>query len=230
MADFTWSDLKKAAEDAGFVVVPKGLYNAVISKSEAKKTSQGKDQIKVVFKILDGPLAGKPVNSQFVISPENPTALGFFFRHMKAMGLDGSYFATLAPGAVGMNKLANDLIGRSCQIDVVIDEWQGEDRNKVNGIKPLVGTVGMAAATMAGMPQPQVMAQPQPQLMMKPQPQPVPQPAPKPVKDVVVDAEIIEDEAPGSKITQLLSEATDTVGTVADVLPSDIKAPPGLPF
>lgn len=208
MGSFSWGDLKKAAEDAGFVLVPKGTYDVVVSKSEAKKTGTGKDQIKVTFKVLSGPMAGKPIPNNFVISPESGMALGFFFRHMKALGLDSSYFATLPTGDVGMKKLANDLLGKTCQVDVIDDDkWNEELRNKVTAVRAIPGALGAAPA---GVPQaaPQPMVQPQPVSQPQPvvvAPQPVVQAAPAPVvvpepetqpeKDVpeVVEDDIVED-------------------------------------
>lgn len=178
MAEFNWNDLKKAAEDAGFVVVPQGKYDAVVSKATAGKSSQGKDQIKVTFKITTGPYAGKPVNTQFTISADNAIALGFFFRHMAALGLDGNYFARVP--APDLSQVANDILGKNCQIEVSVKPWNGEDRNQIDSVKPASGAVPSMgkAAPQPAMAQPQPVAQPQPQPApaAAPQPQPVAEP------------------------------------------------------
>lgn len=174
MASFSWSDLQTAADDAGFGVIPAGEYEAVVKTAEHKKTGTGKDKIAVRFSVTGGPSAGKSVFNDFVISPDNGTALGFFFRHMKALGLGPDYFATNPD----LGKVAADLVGRNCVVVVGIRQWNEEDRNEIKGIKPSGGAAASLTAASAG-PQPmasQPVAQPQP--MAHPQPQPQPQPAP----------------------------------------------------
>lgn len=179
MSTLNWADLKKAAEDAGFSVVPKGTYNAVVSKATGAKTSNGKDQIKVTFKVLDGPQAGKPVNNNFIISQDNPVALGFFFRHMNALGLGAEYFA--ANPSASTDQIANDILNCKCQIDVSVEKWNDEDRNRVNAVKAMPNAVGAAVGiSRSAMPQPSMPSQPQP--VAQPKAAPVaPKAAPQPV-------------------------------------------------
>jgi hypothetical protein len=223
MGSFSWGDLKKAAEDAGFVLVPKGTYDVTVTKSEAKKTGTGKDQIKVTFKILSGPMAGKPLPNSFVISPESGVALGFFFRHMKAMGLDSSYFATLPVGDVGMKKLANDLLGKTCQVDVIDDDkWNEELRNKITSIRAISGAMGAAPAGVPQVvpqpvPQPQPVAQPQPAAAA---PQPVAQPAPVPVPQPVVEDPATE--GPGNVVDDELVDEEPTSSVIDEIKPPDL--------
>ena len=84
------------------------------------------------FKITTGPHAGNTLVNDFTISPENANALGFFFRHMGALGLNSAYFATKP----SIEKIAQDLVGRRCRADVIIDTWSGQERNKISNIKP----------------------------------------------------------------------------------------------
>lgn len=145
MADqFNFTDLIQAAADAGFSVVPADDYDVEVATAEAGKTSTGKNKISVRFKIISGPYAGKSVFNDFVISPENGNALGFFFRHMKVLGLDQGYFATNPPLA----SAAASLIGRRCVVTVGIRQWQGDDKNEVKGVKPLAGNVVGSAPMM----------------------------------------------------------------------------------
>jgi hypothetical protein len=137
-----FNDLLKAADDAGFSVVPANEYEAEVATAEAKTTSGGKNQIVVRFKIIAGPQAGKSVFNNFVISPDNANALGFFFRHMAAMGLEREYFAANPP----LSQAAAQLIGRKVTITVSIEQWNGQDRNRVNAIKK-AGMVSGVGAT-----------------------------------------------------------------------------------
>lgn len=132
MATASFSDLMKAAEDAGFSNCPPGTYDVRVVAGEAKQTSAGKDMIVVKFEITGGPHGGRKVPNNFVISPENATALGFFFRHMRALGLDAAYF-NQNPSP---QQVASALIGRMCRIEVGTRVWNGEEREDVKKIMP----------------------------------------------------------------------------------------------
>lgn len=130
MASAQFSDLLKAAEDAGFSNCPPGTYDVVVVEGTAKTTSAGKDMIVVKFQIQGGPHGGRKVPNNFVISPENANALGFFFRHMRALGLDSAYFAQNP----SPQKVAADLVGKTCRIEVGTRTWNGEEREDVKKI------------------------------------------------------------------------------------------------
>lgn len=149
MANASFADLLKAAEDAGFSNCPPGTYDVKIVAGEAKATSAGKDMIVVKFELIGGPHGGRKVSNNFVISPENANALGFFFRHMRALGLDNAYFAkNPAPAQV-----AADLVGRTCRIEVGTRVWNGEEREDVKKILPPDGaTPGNVTPSVASSP------------------------------------------------------------------------------
>jgi len=209
MASFSWGDLQQAADDAGFGVIPAGEYEAVVKSAEHKKTGTGKDKIAVRFSITSGPSEGKSVFNDFVISPDNGTALGFFFRHMKALGLGPDYFATNPD----LGKVAGDLTGRNCVVVVGIRQWNEEDRNEVKGIKPSGGAAAPLTAASAG-PQPMAAPQPtaQPQPMPHPTPAPQPQPAPAPAP------------APAAKKAETPKKA-EKVEAAAEATPAPAPAP-----
>lgn len=148
MASASFADLLKAAEDAGFSNCPPGTYDVKVVAGEAKSTSAGKDMIVVKFEIVGGPHGGRKVPNNFVISPENANALGFFFRHMRAMGLDSAYFSKNPSPA----QLAADLVGRTCRIEVGTRVWNGEEREDVKkilapgGVTPGVATPSVGAS------------------------------------------------------------------------------------
>lgn len=217
MASFSWGDLQQAADDAGFGIIPAGEYEAVVKTAEHKKTGTGKDKIAVRFSVTGGPAAGKSVFNDFVISPDNGTALGFFFRHMKALGLGPDYFATNPD----LGKVAGDLVGRNCVVVVGIRQWNEEDRNEIKGIKP---STGAAAPLTAGGAGPQPMAAPQPQPAAQPMPHPIAQPQPTVTTkkaDPKPEPEP-EDEAPAAEPEDAQPEA--------EAPATDSPAKPKLPF
>jgi hypothetical protein len=216
IASFSWNDLQQAADDAGFGVIPAGEYEAVVKTAEHKKTGTGKDKIAVRFSVTGGPASGKSVFNDFVISPDNGTALGFFFRHMKALGLGPDYFATNPD----LGKVAGDLVGRSCVVVVGIRQWNEEDRNEVKGIKPSTGAAAPLTAASAG-PQPMAAQPAQPQPMAQPQPQPAAQPAAQPKVST-------KKEEPKDKAPEAPAAEPEDAAPATDEAPAAPK--PNLPF
>lgn len=146
MSGFSFADLQKVADEAGFALVPNGTYEAVVSKgAKAVKSQNDKDMIKVAFDILPGQPAKGKVFTQFVLSPENPVALGFFFRNMEALGLNREYFASNP----SMEQVAAALEGRTARIEVSTREWNGSDRNEVKSVKPSKTSAANGAPTLA---------------------------------------------------------------------------------
>jgi len=168
LSTVNWNDLAAAAADSGFSTLPNGTYSVSVAKAEAKKTGTQKDKISVRFVVEDGPNAKASVFNDFVISPDNGTALGFFFRHMKALGLGPEFFATNPT----IHQVAAALVGKRCQVEVSTRIWQEQERNQVDKILPPLGgqpTAGPSVST--GLPQPGPVAD------STPRPAPAPAPA-----------------------------------------------------
>lgn len=242
MTSFSWGDLQQAADDAGFGVIPAGEYEAVVKTAEHKKTGTGKDKIAIRFSITSGPEAGKSVFNDFVISPDNGTALGFFFRHMKALGLGPDYFVSNPD----LGKVASDLVGRNCVVVVGIRQWNEEDRNEIKSIKPSGAAASPLTAASAGpqpmtaqpAAQPQPMAHPQPAAAAKapsqPQPAPTAQPQPTPApaaKKADPPAKKDEKAEPVDEAAAAPVAAPENVTAETEAEPSDASpAKPALPF
>lgn len=187
MSTQSWRQLMDQAS-AGFEPVPAGPYDAEIIKAEYKQASTGKDMWIVQFKVLAGPYANRTIYNQFVLSEDNPNALGIFFRHMAVLGLDGEFFGMLPEGQAGHDAIAGAMIGSKAKITVSQREYpkgSGTMRNDVNDVQasqlganaPVrqIVQAGVPTATPAAAPQ---VAAPQPQAA--PAPAPVQQQAPAP--------------------------------------------------
>lgn len=140
-----WDELAKQAA-AAFDPIPTGEYAGTVTEASAVSASNGKPMIKVKVKINGGPHDGRLVFNNFVISADNPNAMGFFFRHMKALGLDANFFAQQP----SMPQVAEQLTGRQALWGLGIRQYQGQDQNEIKTIKPLVGLPGMPAGAPAG--------------------------------------------------------------------------------
>lgn len=133
MGQVDWADLMKRAGNASFEPLPPNDYEVEIEKAEAKTAqSSGKLMFVVTFKVTEGPHANRKVFNNFVVSPESEGAMGYFFRHMKALGLNSDFFANQPTSET----IANALVGRRARVEVGQRVWNGETRNEVKNIKP----------------------------------------------------------------------------------------------
>ena len=135
MSPINWTDLMANAGDSNFDPLPVGDYDVEISKAETKQSQSGKTMYAVQFKVLNGPHAGRLVFNQFVISPESPGALNFFFQHMRALGLDAGFFQQ----SPSDDQITTALLGRRARITVAMKTYNGSERNDVKKIAPLAG-------------------------------------------------------------------------------------------
>lgn len=125
-----WQALQALAAGAGFSNMPIGEHEVEITKAEYKETTNKKDMFVVIFKAVSGPDAGSTHPNNFVISPESPVALGFFFQHMAALGLDAAYFAAKPNNA----QIARDLVGRHAII-TVREQRSDPSRTEVGSVR-----------------------------------------------------------------------------------------------
>ena len=128
-----FKDLMNAAADAGatYEPLPNGEYEAVVEEASHTQTSTGKTMFKMTYKITSGPFANRKVWGNQTISPENPNALGYFFRAMAALGLDSDFFGA----GPTPDQVTQHLVGRSCIVVLTQREWNGEMRNEVKSLK-----------------------------------------------------------------------------------------------
>lgn len=144
MVTVHWNDAIASADDAGFNVLPASEYDVYIESAEYKPTSNDKASYVVRFKVESGPHEGQSIFNNFVVSPENSNALGFFFRHMEAMGLPRSFFAS----EPSHEAITSALVKRRCRVKVSIREYNGQDKNQVDRVMPPIGDAPPSASGM----------------------------------------------------------------------------------
>ena len=94
MSTLNWGDLVKEAGDvASYDPLPDGDYELQIIEATAKTTQSGKTMFAIKAQVTVGAHAKRLVWDNLVVSTDNPTALGIFFRKMNALGLGQEYFA-----------------------------------------------------------------------------------------------------------------------------------------
>jgi len=125
---------------------PEGDYDFEVAEADAVTASTGSPMVKTKLRCLVGTYANKTVTNNFVLSVENPGALAIFFKHMKAFGLDESFFAQM--GQSDLRPVAAALRGRRARITLGRRMWNDVPQNQVNGVKPI--TEGLAGGPGPG--------------------------------------------------------------------------------
>lgn len=192
MAQYDFSKLLQDAKAGG--AWPLGDYDFEVVDAMVKASqSSSNEMITAKLRCLVGPYAGKAINHNFVLSPDNPNALNIFFRHMTALGLDDSFFTALGNG--DLSPIANAIKGRRIRITIGHRTWNGALQNDVKAINP-ISEMGVVLNAVAGMqatqggvvppPPPATTVPPAPQaaaataVATPPPPPPPPPPAPAP--------------------------------------------------
>jgi hypothetical protein len=183
-----WNSLMKQAQQSA--ALPGADYDMVVVSCDAVNASTGKLMYKTRMAVESGGYQGRHLTNNFVISPDSPTALRIFFRHMNAFGLDANFFASNpAPDTV-----ASSMVGRRALVTLGLRKWRGEDQNEIvqvspprgapsgmpgTGVPPVTVPQGGITVPQAAVPQPVAPVQPVEQVV-QPVQQVIPTPAPQP--------------------------------------------------
>ena len=149
----SWSQLAAEAEEPGsFSVLPAGDYPLIVEKSETKQSQKGNLYFMLTCVVIDGPYKGRKLWHNITVTHDNPTALGFFFRSMTALGIDRTWFGSNPSDDL----VAQTMVNRSFIGQVVISPYNGEDRNSIKTMKPMTAsaTPGVAAPPAPAAPAP----------------------------------------------------------------------------
>lgn len=167
MSHIEWGVLFNDAKTASFDALPPGEYDVYVAEAEAKVAqTSGKQMIKTKLQVESGPHAGRIVWNNHVLSPDSPQAMGFWFREMKAWGLDTEFFTK---GSPSMEMIAVELVNRRARIKTEKRVWNGQEQTDVKQIKPAVGP-----APVAGSPTPSAAPSAAPTSSATPSPAPAP--------------------------------------------------------
>ena len=210
----SWADLANEAGDTEFSALPQADYDLKIIAAEAKNTSGGKTMFKLTTEVTSGPYQKRRVWANMVVSPENPVALNIFFRQMAAIGVDKSYFATNPSD----HNVAETLVGKEFRGQVVIKQWQGNDRNEIKQFSRLTRTESSTVAPPNPIAQPSAPNTPPAPAGLAP----APAPAPAPTAASVTTEKTVETDT-----SDVAAVAQPEVPTVVDDAPAvDTPAAP----
>lgn len=142
MSSLNWSDLiKEAGETNSYEPIPDGDYNFTVLEGVAKVTQSGKTMFSLKAQVEGGPHNKRLVWDNLVISPDNPTALGIFFRKMTAMGLNKDFFDRNPTNA----QIEQALVGRKFRGQVGSRTYNGNKRNEIKNYYPVATTASASA-------------------------------------------------------------------------------------
>lgn len=125
----SWNDLLSDAGGAGnsFDPIPEGDYDFNIKECEAKLAQSGRMMYVAKCEVESGPHKSRLVWHNFVLTPDNPNALSWFFRNMNVLGLGREFFAANPSD----HQVAEQLRGKRFRGQVGIRKYQGQDRNEI---------------------------------------------------------------------------------------------------
>ncbi len=160
----SWTDLLgDAGEGGSYEPLPEGDYDFVVKEAQTKTATTGRTMYVAKCEVEAGPNAKTLVWHNFVVTPDNPTALGFFFRNMNALGLNAQFFQSNP----GDHQVAEALVGRRFRGQVVQRAYQGQMKNEIKAFWPANAQAGgppglgaPAAAPAHAAPPPIAQAQP----------------------------------------------------------------------
>lgn len=153
MSTLNWSDLIKDAGETNnnYEPLPDGDYELVVVEGVAKVTQSGKTMFSVKTQVEAGPHAKRLVWDNLVVSPDNPTALGIFFRKMSAMGLGKEFFDSNPTNA----QIEQALAGRKFRGQIGSRTYNGQKRNEIKNYYPVqTAATPQTAAAPAASPSP----------------------------------------------------------------------------
>ena len=153
MSSLNWADLiKDAGESASYEPLPDGDYDLVVLEATAKVTQSGKTMFSTKSQVESGAFAKRLVWDNLVVSPDNSTALGIFFRKMAAMGLNRDFFDRAPSNA----QIESALVGRKFRGQIGTRTYNGNKSNEIKNYYPATASAapGAPAPVSAAAPAP----------------------------------------------------------------------------
>jgi hypothetical protein len=149
MSTLNWNELIKDAEVGGgnnYEPMPDGDYELKVLEAETKTTQSGKVMFSTKCEVVGGPNAKRLVWDNLVVSPDNPTALGIFFRKMDAMGLGKESFFDRQPTNP---QIEQALVGRSFRGQIGTRVYNNKKSNEIKNYYASASAAPAAPATSA---------------------------------------------------------------------------------
>lgn len=116
--------------------MPKGTYTFEVTSATSGKAAKG-PTITPVLKLIGGPQAGARVMVGKMSFSEN--ALWKTIPQVKGFGITEEFMLQANSQPDPIKVLADAMVGRVIEATVDVDQWQGDDRNKLVSVRPADG-------------------------------------------------------------------------------------------
>lgn len=142
---WNWAQVVEDNKDAAkaFDIITPGKYATKVEQAEAKTSSNGNPMLEIRLRITEGQFASRLV---FFRATATEKSQGIFLRNLAAFGITSEWLVTAEPS---FDEIANALVGREAIAEVILDKWQGQERNSVKNVSPKAGGAAPAAAAAA---------------------------------------------------------------------------------
>ena len=137
--EWTYEELLTEAKTGG--AWPEGWYAVQVASADPKMGGTGRHQLALELRVLNGAYMGKTLTRTLSIVPEHPNLLRQFFDIVRGFGLTDDYLKQL--GNAGLEPLAQVLVGRVGEVELVHRDFNGRASNDIANARP-------AAANTAG--------------------------------------------------------------------------------
>lgn len=132
--------------DAEFAAIPAQTYTVEVDTAEAVTASTGNRMIKCTLRVQGGPYNGRLLWTNIVFATNNPNAMKFTLRKLRAMGVTKEWLATHNPS---VEQIAEKIEGVIVEAEVEKKPYNGSETNDVKGFKPVTSGGGSPAPAAA---------------------------------------------------------------------------------
>lgn len=131
-----WDDILEEQEgaDTEFAAIPATTYTVEIESAEARTAQSGNKMINLTCRVQGGPYDQRIVWTNIVFATDNPTAMKFTLRKLKALGVTKEWLARENPST---ETIAAQIEGVVAEAEVTQRTWEDELRNDIKSFKAL---------------------------------------------------------------------------------------------
>lgn len=143
MPTLNWNDMIKQEKEAR-TPAPAGRYVLKVRKAEWTTTAKTKaPMLRLILDIDEGGNKGKSVFDYITFDANNPGSFTFAFDKLRKLGIDPGEF-----GQLNEAQQCDTLVGRRVEGELIIDNYKGQDGNKLKSyVKPVGGTSSSGVGT-----------------------------------------------------------------------------------
>lgn len=130
---------EQESADTEFAAIPATSYTVEVESAEARVAQTGNKMINLTCRVQGGPYDGRLIWTNIVFATDNPTAMKFTLRKLKALGVTQEWLARENPST---HTIASKIEGAVVEAEVTQRPWEGEMRNDIKSFKSVSSAPG----------------------------------------------------------------------------------------